>query len=269
MTSRIPSIFSKNKKIGKKTFISYLVCGDPSLKNTLDAMNVMSNSGVDIIELGIPFTDPIADGPIIQRSIDRALKNNIKLDDVFELVKSFRKKNKDTGVVLMGYMNPIHKMGITRFVKNIKKNDVDGVLIVDSPPEESVELNKQINQIGKSHIFLASPTTTKERMKLIISKSSGYVYYVSVKGITGSKISNELSIKNNVKSIKLMSKNSIPVAVGFGIKDAKSAKRMAHFSDGIIIGSSIVELIDKYCKNKQQMIIKLTRYLASISRAIS
>ncbi len=268
MTSRIPSIFSRNKNINKKTFISYLVCGDPSLSVTLDVMNVMVKSGVDIIELGIPFTDPIADGPIIQKSIDRALKKNINLDDVFSLVSLFRKKNKNTGVVLMGYMNPVHKMGINKFVKKVKKNDVDGVLIVDSPPEESMELNCSLKKINKSHIYLASPTTTRDRMKNIVTESSGYVYYVSVKGITGSKISDEISIENNVKSIKKISKDTIPVAIGFGIKDSKSAKKMATFSDGIIIGSSIVELIEKNAKNKKQMLDKLTRYLKKISHSI-
>ena len=250
MTSRIPSIFRENAKKNKKTFISYLVCGDPSKNDTLIAMKVMADSGVDVIELGIPFTDPIADGPVIQKSIDRALKNNISLKDVISVVEKFRKTNKKTAVVLMGYMNPVHKMGVEKFTKSINKNDIDGVLIVDSPPEESIDLNSSLKKYNKSHIYLASPTTTDQRMRSITQMSSGYVYYVTVKGI------------------KKYSKNNIPVAVGFGIKDSKSAKQMSKFSDGIIIGSSIVELIHKHSNNKNVMKKNLTSYLSSISRAI-
>jgi tryptophan synthase alpha chain len=268
MTSRIPSIFSDNTKKNKKTFISYLVCGDPSKNDTLTAMKIMANSGVDVIELGIPFTDPIADGPVIQKSIDRALKNNISLKDVISVVKKFRKTNKKTAVVLMGYMNPVHKMGIEKFTKSINKNDIDGVLIVDSPPEESIDLNASLKKYNKSHIYLASPTSTDQRMKSITQMSSGYVYYVTVKGITGSKLTDISTIKKNVAKIKKYSKDNIPVAVGFGIKDSKSAKQMSKFSDGIIIGSSIVELIHKYSNNKNIMKKNLTSYLSSISRAI-
>ncbi len=268
MTSRIPEIFSYNNKNKKKTFISYLVCGDPSQNHTLSAMHIMASSGVDIIELGIPFTDPIADGPVIQRSIDRSLKNNTSLKDVILLVKEFRKKNSITAIVLMGYMNPIHKMGINKFVKLINDADIDGVLVVDSPPEESQKLNDSLKISKKSHIYLASPTTTNKRMKSIAEMSSGYVYYVTVKGITGSKLSNIKSIKDNVQKIKNLSNKLLPVAVGFGIKDSKSAKKMAEFADGIIIGSSIVELIDKYADNKRVMNQKLSKYLTSISRVM-
>jgi tryptophan synthase alpha chain len=268
MTSRIPSIFRENSKKNKKTFISYLVCGDPSKNDTLTAMKIMANSGVDVIELGIPFTDPIADGPVIQKSIDRALKNNVSLKDVISVVEKFRKTNKKTAVVLMGYMNPVHKMGVEKFTKSINKNDIDGVLIVDSPPEESIDLNSSLKKYNKSHIYLASPTTTDQRMRSITQMSSGYVYYVTVKGITGSKLSDISTIKKNVAKIKKYSKNNIPVAVGFGIKDSKSAKQMSKFSDGIIIGSSIVELIHKHSNNKNVMKKNLTSYLSSISRAI-
>jgi len=268
MTSRIPSIFRENSKKNKKTFISYLVCGDPSKNDTLTAMKIMANSGVDVIELGIPFTDPIADGPVIQKSIDRALKNNVSLKDVISVVEKFRKTNKKTAVVLMGYMNPVHKMGVEKFTKSIDKNDIDGVLIVDSPPEESIDLNISLKKYNKSHIYLASPTTTDQRMRSITQMSSGYVYYVTVKGITGSKLSDISTIKKNVAKIKKYSKNNIPVAVGFGIKDSKSAKQMSKFSDGIIIGSSIVELIHKHSNNKNVMKKNLTSYLSSISRAI-
>jgi tryptophan synthase alpha chain len=168
----------------------------------------------------------------------------------------------------MGYMNPVHKMGVEKFTKSINKNDIDGVLIVDSPPEESIDLNISLKKYNKSHIYLASPTTTDQRMRSITQMSSGYVYYVTVKGITGSKLTDISTIKKNVAKIKKYSKNNIPVAVGFGIKDSKSAKQMSKFSDGIIIGSSIVELIHKHSNNKNVMKKNLTSYLSSISRAI-
>ena len=168
----------------------------------------------------------------------------------------------------MGYMNPVHKMGVSKFAKQIHDADIDGVLIVDSPPEESVTLNKYLTKYKKSHIYLASPTTTDQRMKNISKMSSGYVYYVTIKGITGSKLSNVSSIRKNVNKIKKYSHNNLPVAVGFGIKDSSSAKKMAAFSDGIIIGSSIVELIHKYSNNEKKMNSKLSSYISSISNVI-
>ena len=268
MTSRVPSIFSENIRNKKKTFISYLVCGDPSKNITLSAMNTMAKCGVDIIELGFPFSDPIADGPIIQKSIDRSLKKNTSLKDAIAVVKEFRKRNSQTAVILMGYMNPIHKLGINEFIKLINAADIDGVLVVDSPPEESNELNCSLRRYKKSHIYLASPTTTDSRMKSIVKMSSGYIYYVTVKGITGSTLSNISSIRDNVNKIKKYSKTNLPVAVGFGIKDSESAKKMAKFSDGIIIGSTIVELMNKHSHNKKIMTDKLSRYLTSISRVM-
>ena len=187
-------------------------------------MKTMVDSGVDVIELGIPFTDPIADGPIIQKGVERALKKNISLNNIFSLVKEFRKTNTFTPIVLMGYMNPIEKMGYKNFSASAKKYGVDGVLIVDLPPEESAEINVVLSKNNISQIFLASPTTEENRLQNIINSSSGYLYYVSLKGITGSSIKNFSLIKNNVEKIRKISKNKIPVVVGFGIKNQIVAK---------------------------------------------
>ena len=263
--NKIKRIFENKRKI----FIAYIVCGDPDIKTTLALMKVLAESGVDIIELGMPFTDPIADGPVIQKSVERALQNNTSLNDVFSTVNSFKKSNPDVPVVLMGYLNPIENLTYKKFSSLSKKNNVDGVLIVDSPPEESECLNYSLKSNGISQIFLASPTTDDERLKKIIKSTNGYLYYVSLKGITGSKLNKYAEIEKNIKKLKKLSKNSIPIAVGFGIKDKTTAKKMSKISDGIIIGSSIVDLIEKNHHNKSLLIKKVKEYVSSIRRSIN
>ena len=263
--NKIKRIFENKRKI----FIAYIVCGDPDIKTTLALMRVLAESGVDIIELGMPFTDPIADGPVIQKSVERALQNNTSLNDVFSTVNSFKKSHPDVPVVLMGYLNPIENLTYKKFSSLSKKNNVDGVLIVDSPPEESECLNYSLKSNGISQIFLASPTTDDERLKKIIKSTNGYLYYVSLKGITGSKLNKYTEIEKNIKKLKKLSKNSIPIAVGFGIKDKTTAKKMSKISDGIIIGSSIVDLIEKNHHNKSLLIKKVKAYVSSIRRSIN
>ena len=263
--NKIKRIFENRRKI----FIAYIVCGDPDIKTTLALMRVLAESGVDIIELGMPFTDPIADGPVIQKSVERALQNNTSLNDVFSTVNSFKKSHPDVPVVLMGYLNPIENLTYKKFSSLSKKNNVDGVLIVDSPPEESECLNYSLKSNGISQIFLASPTTDDERLKKIIKSTNGYLYYGSLKGITGSKLNKYTEIEKNIKKLKKLSKNSIPIAVGFGIKDKTTAKKMSKISDGIIIGSSIVDLIEKNHHNKSLLIKKVKAYVSSIRRSIN
>ena len=263
--NRVTKFFKLIKDKKKKAFISYVVCGDPNLKSTCKILHTMVDSGVDIIELGIPFTDPIADGPVIQKGVERALKNKTSLLDVLSIVKQFRKTNNETPIVLMGYSNPIEMMGYSNFASLAKSKGVDGILIVDAPPEESLTTNKIFKKYGLCHIFLASPTTEIKRLKNIIKLSSGYLYYVSVKGITGSSITSFESIKKNVEQIRKISSNKIPIAVGFGIKNGKVAKSISMFSDAIIIGSSIVELIEKYQNNKEFMYKKIRSFVKNIA----
>ena len=262
--SRINTVFKRQKS----TFISYLVCGDPDLNTTLKIMHSMVKNGVDLIEVGIPFTDPIADGPVIQKGIERALKNKVSLTDVFDLVEKFRKKDETTPIVLMGYLNPIENMGYRKFSKLAKSKGVDGILIVDLPPEESSLINKELIRNNLSQIFLASPTTEDKRLKSIIEYSSGYLYYVSLKGITGSSLVDFQPIKKRIKMIKKLSDNKIPVSVGFGIKTAETARKISLFSDGIIIGSSIVELIEKNQHNKALMHKKIIKFIKSIRSSL-
>ncbi len=264
--NKIKSIFETKKR---KVFIAYIVCGDPDIKTTLALMKVLAESGVDIIELGMPFTDPIADGPVIQKSVERSLMNNTSLKDVFSTVDLFKKTYPDVPVVLMGYLNPIENITYKKFSSLSKKNNVDGVLIVDAPPEECDCLNHSLKSNGITQIFLASPTTDDKRLKKIIKSTSGYLYYVSLKGITGSRLNKYTEIEKNIKKLKKLSKNSIPIAVGFGIKNKTTAKKMAKVSDGIIIGSSIVDLIEKNLHNKPLLIRKVKEYVSSISRSIN
>ena len=262
--NRINTVFRRQKS----AFISYLVCGDPDLNTTLKIMHSMVKNGVDLIEVGIPFTDPIADGPVIQKGIERALKNKVSLIDVFDLVERFRKEDKATPIVLMGYLNPIENMGYRKFSKLAKSKGVDGILIVDLPPEESLVINKELIRNNLSQIFLASPTTEDKRLKSIIEYSSGYLYYVSLKGITGSSLVDFQPIKKRIKMIKKLSDNKIPVSVGFGIKTAETARKISLFSDGIIIGSSIVELIEKNQHNKAVMHKKIIKFIKSIRSSL-
>jgi len=262
--NRINTVFKRQKS----AFISYLVCGDPDLNTTLKIMHSMVKNGVDLIEVGIPFTDPIADGPVIQKGIERALKNKVSLIDVFDLVEKFRKEDKATPIVLMGYLNPIENMGYRKFSKLAKSKGVDGILIVDLPPEESLVINKELIRNNLSQIFLASPTTEDKRLKSIIEYSSGYLYYVSLKGITGSSLVDFQPIKKRIKMIKKLSDNKIPVSVGFGIKTAETARKISLFSDGIIIGSSIVELIEKNQHNKAVMHKKIIKFIKSIRSSL-
>ena len=262
--NRIEKTFRCNKKV----FIAYVVCGDPDVITTIKIMNTLVDSGVDLIELGVPFTDPIADGPVIQKSIERSLKKNTNLNDVFSVCSKFRKKNKTTPVVLMGYLNPIENLGYEKFTREAVQSGVDGVLVVDSPPEESLVLSSVLQENDICNIHLASPTTSKSRLETIIKSSKGYLYYVSLKGITGSKISNVKLIEKNINKIKKINKNDLPVVVGFGIKDKQTAKKISQISDGVIIGSSFVKIIEENLHNKQRMVNNINKYAEKIKTSI-
>ena len=263
--NRIEKTFINNKK---KVFIAYIVCGDPDIHTTVKIMNTLVDSGVDLIELGVPFTDPIADGPTIQKSIERSLKKNTSLNDVFDVCNKFRAKNKTTPLVLMGYLNPIENLGYKKFSKIAVQSGVDGVLVVDSPPEESSVLSTVLKEYKICNIYLASPTTSKSRLETIINTSNGYLYYVSLKGITGSKISDIKSIEQNINMIKKIKENDLPVVVGFGIKDKKTAKEISKISDGVIIGSSFVKIIEENLHNKQRMVDNINKYAVKIKTSI-
>ena len=269
--SRIKSTFEELKKDNKKGLITFITAGDPNFDLSLEILKKLPSSGADILEIGMPFTDPMADGPSIQASYLRALKEGQTLNKTIKLVEIFRKSNKNTPIVLMGYYNPIYKYGVKKFLFDIKKVGIDGLIIVDLPPEADEEVCIPSNKIGIDFIRLATPTSSINRLPTIIKNASGFLYYVSVLGITGSKTPEINSIKKNIEIIKSFSE--IPVAVGFGIKSPIQAASIAQTSDAIVVGSAIIEKIyDTYKKNHSNelfVIEEVSNFVESLSNAIS
>jgi len=226
----------------------------------------MVESGADIIELGIPFSDPMADGPTIQLACERALAHHTSVADVLDMVKEFRESNIETPIVLMGYLNPIEAFGYLEFAEKAVEVGVDGLLTVDLPPEESNQLLGILNSHGIDPIFLLSPTTTEERIQRIVNAGSGYLYYVSLKGVTGSSALNVDEVASKVSAIKQQTK--LPVGVGFGIKDAESASSISAVSDGVIVGSAIVKIIENNPDDTDTILNKIGDLLVSMRVAI-
>jgi len=240
--SRISASFSTLKQQGKKALIPFITAGDPSPAHTVPLMHKLVEAGADILELGVPFSDPMADGPTIQRASERALKHGVGLRDVLALVAEFRKTNPVTPVVLMGYANPIEVMGYEAFAQAAETAGVDGVLTVDYPPEECAGLAAALQQHGIDMIFLLSPTTPEQRFQQVAKLASGFIYYVSLKGVTGSANLDLQEVSRKIPLIQAAA--SLPVGVGFGIRDGETARAVAQFSDAVVIGSRIVEEIE-------------------------
>ena len=238
---RIEKKFLDLKTINKKALITFVTAGDPDYSTSLNLIKKLPEAGADIIEIGMPFTDPMADGPGIQASYLRAIEAGQNLIKTIELVKEFRNKNNDTPIVLMGYYNPIYCYGVDKFLKDISMIGVDGLIIVDLPPEADNELCIPAKKHGINFIRLATPTSDEKRLKKILVNSSGFLYYVSVAGITGSKTPQLQDIKKKIDFIK--SKCSIPLAVGFGIRTPDQVKNIANISDGVVVGSAIIDRI--------------------------
>lgn len=240
--SRIQTVFSHLKTIQKKALIPYITAGDPHPDHTVNLMHAMVASGANMIELGVPFSDPMADGPVIQRASERALVHKVGLSKVLSLVAEFRQKDDKTPVILMGYANPIEAMGVEKFTKAAKAAGIDGVITVDYPPEECKEFISQLQENGMDSIFLLSPTTDAARLDLIINQASGFLYYVSLKGVTGSANLDVEQVKARVAEIK--QKTNLPIGVGFGVKDSITAKNVAAFADAVVVGSRMVQVIE-------------------------
>ncbi|KNE26910.1 tryptophan synthase subunit alpha [Achromobacter spanius] len=248
MTTRIDRIaaaFARTAESGRAAaLIPYIAAGDPSPAATVAVMHALVEAGADIIELGVPFSDPMADGPVIQRAADRAIAQGVGLARVLELVAEFRQRDTDTPVVLMGYANPIERMGQSEFAANAERAGVDGVLVVDYPPEEVIEFASTLGAHGIAPIFLLAPTSTEERIKAVAQVARGYVYYVSLKGVTGAGSLNTEDVAERVAVIR-RHMGSIPVGVGFGIRDAESAQRVARVADAVVIGSKLIETMEQ------------------------
>ncbi|MGI9284468.1 MAG: tryptophan synthase subunit alpha [Pseudomonadales bacterium] len=239
--SRIKQQLDKLQAQQRKALVPYIVAGDPNRSVTVPFMHKMVEQGADIIELGVPFSDPMAEGPTIQRAHERALQEQVSLRDALHMVAEFRADNTDTPVVLMGYLNPIEAMGYVEFAALAQAAGVDGVLTVDLPPEEASELNGELKKQALDTIFLIAPTTTPKRIAQISALATGYIYYVSLKGVTGASSLDSGSVAESVNAIKAHA--GIPICVGFGIKDAVTAREIARVADGVVVGSALVELM--------------------------
>ena len=260
--NRLSSKLVELKNSNQKAMVAYLVAGDPNLDTTLELMHLFVESGVDVIEIGVPFTDPIAEGPTIQRAHDRALKNDISLKMILDLVKKFRTVDQETPIVLMGYLNTF--ISHIDLVKSADSNSVDSILVVDVPGELNLETygisNPNINTIS-----LISPTTKEDRVESIAKNSTGFIYYVNLRGVTGSSNLNIDEIQKNIARIQQYT--DLPTMAGFGIKSIDDAKTLAACSDGIVIGSSIVEMIDEESSTKE--FGRISKYLREMKTAIS
>lgn len=239
--SRIKEKFAQLAKQKKKALIPYVVAGDPQPNITVQLLHALVEAGADLIELGIPFSDPMAEGPVIQAAHERALTHGVTLKNVIQMVAEFRRTDKDTPVILMGYLNPIEQLGYIEFATLAHQAGVDGVLIVDLPPEEGTLLWQEMRTREIDPIFLLTPTTTTERIKFICQQSAGYHYYVSFKGVTGKGTLDVANIKAKLNEIRPYA--TLPIAVGFGIRDAESAASIAALADAVIVGSALVASI--------------------------
>lgn len=240
--SRIESVFATLKQNKKTALIPYITAGDPHPKHTVNLMHTLVKHGADMIELGVPFSDPMADGPVIQRASERALVHKVGLTAVLEMVREFREMDKITPIILMGYANPIEAIGPKIFADRAKAADVDGVITVDYPPEECGEFVQELRSRDIDPVFLLSPTTDKKRVDLIVNQASGFVYYVSLKGVTGAANLDIVEVSARVASIR--SQTNLPVGVGFGIRDAATAKATAAIADAVVVGSRMVQVIE-------------------------
>jgi tryptophan synthase alpha chain len=259
VTSGIEKAFKKLKKENKKAFIPYIMAGDPSLEKTRDIVLMFEECGADIVELGVPFTDPIADGPTIQRASERALKAGVTLKKVIAFVKELRKSTQ-IPIVLMTYYNPVFKYGEEIFIKDAKDAGVDGVIVPDLPPDEGEEFIQQSMKAGLSAIFLLAPTSTVGRIKKVVKASKGFIYYVTITGVTGAALLLDSSIETLVSEIRKYTDK--PIAVGFGVSTPEEASAVAKVSDGVIVGSAIVRRLHESPD-------ELRNYLISLREAIN
>ena len=270
MTTRIERRFADLKKEGRAALVTFLTAGDPDGATSLAILKNLPAAGADVIELGMPFTDPMADGPAIQASSLRALKGGQTLRKTLEIIREFRKGENDTPIVLMGYYNPIYIYGVDKFLVDAKAAGVDGLIVVDLPPEEDKELCLPALKAGLNFIRLATPTTDDKRLPAVLANTSGFVYYVSITGITGTAAPNAARVSDAVARIKRHT--SLPVAVGFGVRDAARARAIAEGADGVVVGSALIdalrETLDKDGKATAGTVKAVTNLVASLAEGV-
>ena len=267
MTTRIDSRFAALKEEGRAALVTFVCVGDPDYDTSLKIIQGLPKAGADLIEMGMPFTDPMADGPAIQAGGLRALAGGQTMKKTLKMLKAFRAGDKDTPVVLMGYYNPIYVYGVEKFLVNAKKAGADGLIIVDLPPEEDDELCIPAMNAGLNFIRLATPTTDDARAPKVFQNTSGFVYYVSVLGITGTKAPDLKSVKQNVN--RLRKHTSLPICVGFGVKTAEQARVIAKDADGVVVGSALVSAVEKSLNKQGNATAKTPKVVHDLVREIA
>ena len=264
--SRILAKFASLRQAGRKALIPFITAGDPEPGFTVPALHAMVAAGADILELGVPFSDPMADGPVIQRASERALAHKMSLRKVLGLVREFRQADQDTPIVLMGYLNPVEAMGYAAFAEQAKAAGVDGALTVDMPPEESEDFIRLLDQAGIDPIFLLAPNSTPERIAKMGQLGRGYLYYVSLKGVTGASHLDLGDVERKLAEIRQLA--SLPVAVGFGVKDAATAAAVGRLGDGVVVGSALVGKIEAAAGDSVQALADIAALLRSLRAAL-
>ena len=249
--SRIGSRLSTYKRTGKTALVSFVTAGDPSVAATVPALHALVRGGVDILELGVPFSDPEAEGPVIQKSSERALANGVNLVAVLDMVRDFRQTDTNTPVLMMGYFNSLLHLGPEHLVKNAVEAGVDGVIIVNLPPEEATDIQPVFAAAELDLVFLIAPTTTEARARSIVSVAGGFIYYVSLKGVTGAQHLKVETVRKEV--LRVQSYTPLPVMVGFGVKDPQDARRIAAYADGVVVGSALVRTMEALQSSERQI----------------
>jgi tryptophan synthase alpha chain len=262
--SRIQGRFHALARHGRKALIPYITAGDPHPSLTVPLMRALVEAGADIVELGVPFSDPMADGPVIQRAGERALRHGVGLSDVLKFVSEFRKTDEATPIVLMGYANPIEAMGVEKFIAAAKAADIDGVIVVDYPPEECGEFAALAKREDIDPIFLLAPTSTDQRINEVARIGSGYLYYVSLRGITGASHLDFSEVAARIPKIRAATR--LPIGVGFGIRDADSARQIAQSADAVVIGSRIIQEIE--AGRPEDAVARVKAFLKPIRQAL-
>lgn len=264
--SRIQERFDALAGQGRKALVPYITAGDPHPGQTVALMHTLVEAGADMIELGVPFSDPMADGPVIQAACERALAHNTSLRDVLGMVRHFRERDERTPVILMGYQNPVETLGTREFARLARQSETDGVLTVDLPVEQAGQALGIYREHGLDTVFLIAPTTSEARIKKICEASSGLIYYVSLKGVTGAGHMDISEVKNKVREIKRHS--SLPVGVGFGVRDAESARDIASIADAVIVGSALIRQIEAHLPDPDAMKKKVAALLRDMREAL-
>jgi tryptophan synthase alpha chain len=264
--SRLAATFNQLKQQGRVALIPYITAGDPQPTVTVPLMHALVSAGADVLELGVPFSDPMADGPVIQQAAERALKHHVNLRQVLDMVREFRAKDSNTPVVLMGYLNPIEVFGYPAFAKAASDAGVDGALTVDLPPEEAEEFVVTLRSHGLDPIFLLAPTSDSGRIQRILNVASGFVYYVSLRGVTGAGHLDLTEVGNKVNMIK--KQTTLPVGVGFGIGSPEAAARVAAFADAVVVGSALVQRVAALAATPDKIPAQAAAFISSLRAAI-